>query len=55
MQFHPFEIFLSAIWSSPLWVKAVFMLLIVVRVGWPSLLTERARRRRRRWRRHWDD
>ena len=56
MQFDPFQVVMSAVWAMPFWMKAAFVVLIVLRLCWPELFVERAtspRRWRRRRRRNW--
>ena len=41
------------VWALPLWCKLLFVVLIVLRVGWPHLMADGSPyrpRRRRRWR-----
>ena len=50
---------LAAAWALPVWCKIVLVLLIVVRIGWPSLIWDgsgsgRWHRRRRRRRYQYD-
>jgi hypothetical protein len=52
MQFDPIGILINGFWSSPLWVKVVLMLAVLLGLGWPSLLAQQStspRQSRRRW------
>jgi hypothetical protein len=61
MQFDPLQIVFDIVWGLPFWTKALLVLLVVMRIGWPELVAERETApRRRRWRRRnrwnrWDD
>lgn len=56
MHFDPLQFIANLIWELPFSAKLLMVFLIVARVCWPWLLTERAtsprrwHRRRRRWR-----